>query len=122
MALVVVDTSVVIGWLDPSDGLHDRARQALAEHRRREASFVAPATVLAEVLVGAMKRGPQATAQVKAAVGGLVRITDVTAPLAEEAARLRASRAWLRLPDAIVVAAGRVLAADFVLTGDRRWG
>ncbi|HEX2361727.1 MAG TPA: PIN domain-containing protein [Jiangellaceae bacterium] len=38
-----------------------------------------------------------------------------------EAARLRASHRWLRLPDAFVLAVAKMDEADEVLTCDQRW-
>ncbi len=53
------------------------------------------------------------------------RIRDEVHPVdravAERAAELRAARASLRLPDALILATADLRNADVVITGDRHW-
>ena len=120
MALVVLDSSVVIAFLDPDDALHEAAVRALTDHRHDQ--LVIPATVYAEILVGPYRRGAKAVTEVEAFLSDLsVRIEILTAAIARTAARLRSGSRSLRLPDALVIATADELAAERVLTGDESW-
>jgi PIN domain nuclease of toxin-antitoxin system len=108
--------------LDPEDALHAAAVRAVRQIRDDAIQFVLPATAFAEVLVGVARQGASELAdrrrQVIAAFGGPHPIDD---PIAVAAARLRAKHRSLRLPDALILAVGEVLAAQSVLTGDKKW-
>jgi predicted nucleic acid-binding protein len=120
VALIVLDASVVIAFLDPDDGLHDAAVMAVRQHQHDE--LVIPASVYAEILVAPYRSGAEAVAEVEAFLSDLgVRIETVTAVIARVAARLRSSSRSLRLPDALVLATADELAAERVLTGDESW-
>jgi predicted nucleic acid-binding protein len=122
MGLVVLDASVVLAALDAQDALHQAARTAILTERRNGHVFAVPTSVLAETLVGAHRRGGDAVRQTENAVDILVSTVQPISPdIAREAARLRADTPAIRLPDALVLATGRVLSADVVLTGDKRW-
>jgi predicted nucleic acid-binding protein len=119
---VVLDSSVVLGILDPEDVHHPAA---VAELRRRESAgdwFVIPSLVLAEVLVGVARAEPGALERRQR---DLSSAFDTARPLDEAvavaAARLRARHRSLRMPDAIVIATGIVDEVDAILTADRRW-
>jgi predicted nucleic acid-binding protein len=81
-----------------------------------------PAIVLAEVLVGAARRGEEELRlrreQLTAAFGVPVPVDEV---VAVAAASLRARHRFLRMPDALVLATADVTAAEVVLTGDKKW-
>ncbi|MHB8507964.1 MAG: type II toxin-antitoxin system VapC family toxin [Candidatus Dormibacteria bacterium] len=118
MALIVFDASAVIALLDPADALHVSARREF--ERWAGDDLVIPATALAETLVVPSRMGSLDAVQAS------IRSLDmVVAPVGEavavEAAQLRGRHRGLRLPDALVLAAGEVLAADAVVTGDVRW-
>ena len=120
MALVVVDASVVIGFLDPDDALHEAAVRALTEHQHDE--LVVPASVYAEILVGPYRKGAQAVAEVEAFLEDFaVKIEAITPAIARAAARLRGGSKSVRLPDALVLATADEVGADRVLTGDDSW-
>jgi predicted nucleic acid-binding protein len=78
-----------------------------------------PASALAETLVSPCRRGIEN--EVRETIGSL-RLTVI--PLDEDiavlAAALRARRRTVRLPDALVAAAGAALEADVILTTDWR--
>jgi predicted nucleic acid-binding protein len=119
---VVLDSSVVLGILDPEDVHHPAA---VAELRRRESAgdwFVIPSLVLAEVLVGVARAEPGALERRQRDLSSAL---DTARPLDEAvavaAARLRARHRSLRMPDAIVIATGIVDEVDAILTADRRW-
>lgn len=119
MAVIVVDASVVIGFLDPADAHHARAAAAFAAHRTDE--LVLPASAYAEVLVVPARRGSAALALVEQFLAAFViRLQPIDADVARGAALLRARHPALRLPDAFVLATGETLQAT-VLTADTGW-
>lgn len=121
MGAVVLDASVLIGVLNPSDAHHETASAAIADRRRAADTFVLPATVLAETLVATARHRPAKLDEVRSlldALFGPVRAVDET--VAVEAARLRARYKSVRLPDALVVATALVDDAAEVLTADVR--
>ncbi len=119
MAIVVLDASVVIAFLDAGDAHHAAAVAAVGHARREE--LVLPSSAYAEVLVDPWRHGPEAVAVVKGFLTELgIRIAPLTAEVAERAARLRSSHRALRLPDALVLATADALNAT-ALTADRSW-
>ncbi|HLY87225.1 MAG TPA: PIN domain-containing protein [Gaiellaceae bacterium] len=120
MALVVLDASLVIAFLDPDDALHAPAVEALTEHQHAE--LLIPASAYAEILVAPYRVGSEAVAEVEAFLSDFgVRLQPITTEIARNAARLRGSSRGLRLPDALVLATADELEADSVLTGDESW-
>jgi predicted nucleic acid-binding protein len=120
VALVVLDASVVIAFLDPDDALHDAAVAALIEHQHDE--LVIPMSVYAEILVAPYRSGPGAVAEVEALLADFaVRIEAIAPAIGRAAARRRSGSRRLRLPDALVLATADELEADAVLTGDESW-
>ena len=120
MALVVLDASVVIAFLDPDDALHGSAVRALTDHQHDE--LLIPASVHAEILVGPYRTGPDAVSEVEKFLEDFgVRTEAITEAIARTAARRRSESRSLRLPDALVLAAADVVEADIVLTGDESW-
>jgi predicted nucleic acid-binding protein len=119
---VVLDTSVLLGVLDPTDILHTAAREAVLEQRSATHSLVVPTSVLAESLVGAHRQGPVVARRVTAAIEALAdEVVPLDRAIAEEAAKLRAQRPAIRLPDALVIATGRESGVVAILTADKRW-
>jgi predicted nucleic acid-binding protein len=122
MGTVVLDASVILALFDPHDSLHDPASAAARQGRSDGDVFLLPASVLAEILVAAARRGQEELAirraQAVAAFGSPYPITE---EVAVAAARRRARHRALRLPDALVLATADVAEADVVLTGDKRW-
>lgn len=120
MALIVVDASVLIAFLDADDAHHPGAVAVFTGSLGD--AFVLPASAYAEVLIGPLRRAPTAAAIVDEAIGDLaIRIEPLTREIARRAAGLRASHSSLRLPDALVLATGDILDAAAVLTADRAW-
>ena len=120
MALVVLDASVIIAFLDPDDALHDGAVEALTEHQHDD--LVIPLSVYAEILVAPYRRGAEAVAEVEAFLADFgVRTEAMTPAIARAAAQLRGEVRSLRLPDALVLATSDELEADGLLTGDESW-
>ena len=119
MALVVLDTSVLIALLDPADLHHQTARAALEAHADDDLRI--PAHTLAEALVHPTRagKGPQAR-QLIASLD--VAVDSIDEEIAIAAARLRAQHGnALRMPDALVLAYADVRNAKRVLTADTRW-
>ncbi len=122
MGAVVLDTSVVLALFDPDDSLHTGAVQAARRRRDAGDGFVLPASVLAELLVGAARRSEEEVAVRRrlttAAFGPPYPVDEA---VAVAAALRRARHQSLRLPDALVFAAADVVGAETILTGDKRW-
>jgi predicted nucleic acid-binding protein len=119
VGVALLDSSVVVAFLDADDALHGAADAAVRDVAREHGLAVSAVTV-AEVLTGA-KLGHHDEASVRrflAEVVGTHIAADVR--VAERAADLRAANRALRTPDALILATGE-LHADVVLTGDARW-
>ncbi len=120
MALVVLDASVVIAFLDAADAHHRAAVAALTSVQSDE--LVLPASAYAEMMVGPARRGRQASAAAREFVADFgLRVEPISTDIAERAAILRATHRALKLPDALVIATADVLEATSVLTADRTW-
>lgn len=120
MALVVLDASVVIAFLDPDDALHQAAVEALTEHQHDE--LLIPTSAYAEILVAPHRRGAEAVAEIEAFLSDFaIRLESLTPAIARAAAKLRSESRSLRLPDALVLATAEELGAEVVLTGDESW-
>jgi predicted nucleic acid-binding protein len=118
VALIVVDASVMIALLDPADGLHQAAARALTSRAGDDLKL--PASAYSESLVAPARSGALSAA--KAAITSLlIDVVPITEGIAEDAAELRGRHPKLRLPDALVIATGKALNADTVLTGDAAW-
>ncbi len=122
MALIVLDTSVLIAFLDPMDELHDRSRSALQAPDVIDEEWVVPTTVCAELLVGAHRSGKRATDIVNSFIDeGVDRVEPMTLPIARAVARIRANHTRLSLADAFVIATGDLIEAVATLTSDGTW-
>ncbi|HAP76140.1 MAG TPA: VapC toxin family PIN domain ribonuclease [Acidimicrobiaceae bacterium] len=97
--LIVVDASVLIGWLDDSDVHHAEAIDLLASVER---FFVHPLT-LAEVLVHPARGGVENSVLTRLEAIGMVVSGLPIDPVA--LARLRAT-SRLKMPDCVVLACG----------------
>jgi predicted nucleic acid-binding protein len=116
--LIVLDASVAIAALAADDPHHEAASSALAAVP--DADLVIAATTRAEILVGPSRTRGAELASARSFVGGCETV-PVTAPIADQAAALRARHRALSLPDAITLVVGDLLDADAVWTFDRRW-
>jgi predicted nucleic acid-binding protein len=120
VALVVLDASVLIAFLDAADTHHVTAVAAISGER--DADYVLPASAYAEALVRPFARGASAVRVIDEFLAELgIRIQPLDAETARQAARLRARHRGLRLPDALVLATADMLDASAVLTADRAW-
>ena len=122
MGPVVVDASVLLGVLDPQDAHHSASVQSLRLARSRGRKIYLPASAFAEVLVGASRLGSEAIRRTEAFVDSVVdTVHPIDRDVTKIAAALRARHKSLRLPDALVLAVGRVTDASAILTADSRW-
>ncbi|MDZ7577496.1 MAG: PIN domain-containing protein [Candidatus Nanopelagicales bacterium] len=122
MGPVVLDTSVILGLLDPEDSHHPAALQLLEELRRDAAQVHIPASAFAETLVGAARIGQAEMDRVERFVDLLVdSIVPLDRVIAREAAAIRARHSSIRLPDALVIATARAIGARSIHTADKRW-
>jgi predicted nucleic acid-binding protein len=120
VALIVLDTGAVIGFLDGADAFHAAADAQLRErvgHDRLLASVV----TYAELLVG-VRLGHHDDTPVRGFFDDLVNeLVPVDRDVAERAAELRGdNRGRPKMPDAMVIATAE-LHADAVITTDDEW-
>ncbi|MDO8187854.1 PIN domain-containing protein [Conexibacter sp. JD483] len=119
MGVALLDSSVLVAFLNGDDTLHAAADAAVRDVAREHAFAVSTVTI-AETLTGAKLGHHDETIlrRFLAAIVGARLPVDVQ--VAERAAELRAANRALRTPDALVLATGE-LHADVVVTGDKRW-
>jgi predicted nucleic acid-binding protein len=121
MTTVVLDTSIVIALLSPTDALHDAARSAVQQRERDGARFEISAVCWAELLAGAVRRGKEGVRACDAFLAASIdEMVPVDGDVAACAASLRARHPALRMPDAIMLATGMRPASGVLLTGDER--
>ncbi len=120
MALIVLDTSVLVALLDADDALHEPAASALAQAWDAGEELLVPSLAYGETLVRPLERGGETLTRADAFFASQT-IVPIDRAEAREAARLRGlHRPWLRMPDALVLATGLLRDAT-ILTGDARW-
>jgi predicted nucleic acid-binding protein len=119
--LILLDSTVIVGFLDGDDALHEVAVAKLKEVFGRT-SLVASTVSYAEVMTG-VARGHHPKQQVERFFD--VVVTDLLAvdrPVAARAATLRGKRVSLRMPDALILATADVHSeVDTVLCADADW-
>lgn len=117
-ALLLVDSAPIIYWLDQPPKLAKRFGPLFELHSAGDVRFAVTTTTIAEVLTGPLKKGDDALARRYRAVLESWRVVDLSAGLAEDAARFRA-RLNLKLADAIQAASALAINADALVTHDR---
>jgi predicted nucleic acid-binding protein len=117
---VVLDSGVVVGFLDRQDALHDAADAAVRELVRGQ-RMLASVVTYAEVLTGA-RLGHHNEDDVAGFFAGLLSaVLPVDVAVAEEAADLRSRVKALRMPDALILATAETdPEVDLIVTGDQR--
>jgi predicted nucleic acid-binding protein len=117
---VVLDSGVVVGFLDGQDALHDAADVAVRElvHGQR---LVASVVTYAEVLTGA-RLGHHNEDDVAGFFTGLLSaVLPVDVAVADKAAELRSRFKSLRMPDALILATAETDPdIDLIATGDQQ--
>jgi predicted nucleic acid-binding protein len=115
----VVDTSVLVAYMDASDPHHATAHRAMARVRE-EGDAVISTVTYSEILVGAFRK--RSAAMVEEVLTKFpLKTWPVTDAIAVEAARIRARHNTLKLPDALIMATATVIDATACLTADARW-
>lgn len=117
---VVLDSGVVVGFLDRQDALHDTADAAVRElvHGQR---LLASVVTYAEVMTGA-RLGHHTEDDVAGFFSGLLSaVLPVDVAVADKAADLRSRFKSLRMPDALILATAEADPdVDLVVTGDHQ--
>jgi predicted nucleic acid-binding protein len=117
---VVLDSDVVVGFLDRQDALHGAADAAVREliHGQR---LLASVVTYAEVLTGA-RLGHHDEEDVRGFFAGLLSgVLPVDVAVADRAAELRARFQSLRMPEALILATAETDPdIDLIVTGDRQ--
>jgi predicted nucleic acid-binding protein len=115
----VLDASVLIALLDEMDVGRPVARAAI-DRSQPDHDLLIPITAFSESIVAPYRRSLRDGQRAEAALAALGRLVDVTRDVASRAAQLRAAR-QIKLPDALILATATHVAADQILTLDRRW-
>jgi predicted nucleic acid-binding protein len=117
---VVLDSGVVVGFLDRQDALHGAADAAVRELVRGQ-RMLASVVTYAEVLTGA-RLGHHNEDDVAGFFAGLLSaVLPVDVAVAEKAADLRSRIKALRMPDALILATAETdPEVDLIVTGDQR--
>lgn len=117
-ALVVVDSAPIIYVLEGHPELAARFQPLFDRHAKGEVAFAVTTITIAEVLAGPLNAGDEAFVKRYRAVLESWQVIELSADIAESAARLRASLK-LKLPDAIQAASAISINADALVTHDR---
>ena len=117
-ALVLVDSAPIIYLLEDHPRFAARFRPLFERHGAGDILLAVTTISIAEVLTGPLSKGDEVLARRYRAVMESWQVIDLTADIAESAARLRASLK-LRLPDAVQVASATAIGADALVTHDR---
>lgn len=117
-ALVLLDSAPIIYQLEGHPGLAKRFLPLFERHDAGELSFAVTTVSIAEVLTGPLRKGDEALTRRYRAVLESWHVVELTADIAESAARLRGSLG-LRLADAIQAASALAINADALATHDR---
>ncbi len=113
----LLDTGVVIAWLNAEDAHHESVMGHLLS-READGPFRVSAVTYAELRTAPGKRRQQAIDAWLALVGESA-IVPVGAEIAEVAGHLRSKRKSLRLADALIAGTALVTGVDELLTTDR---
>jgi predicted nucleic acid-binding protein len=117
---IVLDSGVVVGFLDRGDALHGAADVAIRELVRGQ-RLLASVVTYAEVLTGA-RLGHHDEDEVAGFFAGLLSaVLPVDVAVADKAADLRSRFKSLRMPDALILATAETDPdVDLIVTGDRQ--
>lgn len=117
---VVLDSDVVVGFLDRQDAIHAVADAAVRDLVRGQ-RLLASVVTYAEVLTGA-RLGHHNEDDVRGFFAGLLSgVLPVDAAIADKAADLRSRFKSLRMPDALILATAETDPdIDLIVTGDQQ--
>jgi len=117
-ALLLVDSAPIIYTLEANRKFAARFAPLFERHANGEIALAVSTVTIAEVLTGPLRAGEEALAKRYRAVLEAWQVDDLTAEIAETAARLRGKYA-LKLPDAIQLASAVAINAHALVTHDR---
>lgn len=119
---VALDSSVVVGFLDRSDDLHEAADREIRGLIRTE-QLVVSAITFAELMTGA-RLGHHDEKTVRGFFDDLIAaVLPADVAVADRAAALRAGSKSLAMPDALIVATAELdPEIRLLVSGDRRVG
>jgi predicted nucleic acid-binding protein len=117
-AVLLLDSPPIIYFLEEHPQFAARFQPLFEAHRDGVVRFAVTTVTIAEVLTGPLQAGEEALAKRFRGVLGSWQVLDLTADIAETAARLRASLR-LKLPDAVQAASALSINADALVTHDR---
>jgi predicted nucleic acid-binding protein len=117
-ALVLLDAAPIIYLFEDNASYLPRFQPLFDRHAEGTVQFAVSAITLMEVLAGPLASGNEVLARRYRTILESWQVVDLTAPLAVDAARLRA-RLKLRLADAVQVASALAINAQALVTHDR---
>lgn len=117
-ALVLVDSAPIIYVLEGHPTLGPVFMPLFERHARGELALAVSTVTIAEVLAGPLAADEEVLARRYRDVLASWQVVDLTAAIAESAARLRAAHR-LKLPDAVQAASALAIGADALVTHDR---
>jgi predicted nucleic acid-binding protein len=117
-ALVLVDAAPIIYVLEEHPKHAQRFRPLFDRQAAGEILFAIATATIAEVLTGPLGAGNEALAKRYRTVMESWQVVDLTADIAESAARFRATLK-LKLAEAIQLASALAVGADALVTHDR---
>lgn len=108
MAIALLDSSAIVGYLDAGDPFHASAVAAVERVLRASDRLAISVISWAELMTGA-KRGHHEEHAVREFVEELaIIVLSVNRPIAERAAEVRARERSLKMPDALILATADV--------------
>lgn len=117
-ALVLVDSAPIVYVLERKPGFSERFTPLFEAHAAGRLRLATTTVTIAEVLAGPYAAGDDALARRYRSVLESWQVVELTADIADGAARLRA-RYGLRLADAVQAASALAVNADALATADR---
>lgn len=117
-ALLLVDTAPIVYVLEGNRRFAGRFTPLFQRHADGELLLAVTTVTIAEVMTGPFKAGEEALARRYRAALESWRVVELTADIAEGAARLRGTYG-LKLPDAIQLASALSINALALVTHDR---
>lgn len=117
-ALLLLDSAPIIYWLESHQMFANRFQHLFTRHALGDLAFAISTITIAEVLTGPLGAGDEVLSKRYRAVLESWQVVELTADIAESAARLRA-KLKLKLPNAIQVASALAINADALVTYGR---
>lgn len=116
--LLLMDSAPIVYFLERHQKFGPVFKPLFEAHAAGRLRFAVTPVTIAEVLTGPLLAGDEALAERYWTVLESWHVVDLTAQIATNAARLRASLR-LKLPDAVQVASALAIGADALVTHDR---